>query len=192
VSLADLLSAPMHDNNSLSLVRLSEDHKEGLRAACAKESDIWDIYPYSMIGDYFDPAFAITMHTPGRLAFAILQNNIVIGTSSYFLDAPNAVVEIGGTYIEPRARGTGLNTQIKLLMLTRAFDCGIAVVRFKVDARNARSRAAVLKLGAQQEGILREDRVTWTGHRRDSVVFSILASEWPAVQDRLHSRKVPS
>jgi RimJ/RimL family protein N-acetyltransferase len=61
-------------------------------------------------------------------------------------------------------------------------------VQYKVDAINARSRAAVLKLGAIQEGILRQDRVTWTGRVRDTVVFSILADEWPAVRDRLDAR----
>jgi RimJ/RimL family protein N-acetyltransferase len=59
---------------------------------------------------------------------------------------------------------------------------------FRVDAINARSRAAVLKLGAIQEGLLRQDRVTWTGRIRDTVVFSILADEWPAVRDRLDAR----
>ena len=61
-------------------------------------------------------------------------------------------------------------------------------VQFRVDAINARSRAAVLKLGAVQEGIMRQDRVTWTGRVRDSVVFSIIADEWPAVRERLDAR----
>jgi RimJ/RimL family protein N-acetyltransferase len=57
-----------------------------------------------------------------------------------------------------------------------------------VDAINARSRAAVLKLGAVQEGILRQDRATWTGRIRDTVIFSVLADEWPAMRDRLDAR----
>jgi N-acetyltransferase len=185
VNLSGLLLQPMAGADGLEITPLTEAHREGLRASCAKDQDIWEIYPYSMIGDYFDPAFAITLHTPGRLAFAIVKNNIIIGTSSYFLDDVNAVVEIGGTYIEPSVRGTGLNAQIKFLMLARAFDSGITVVRFKADTRNKRSQVAVLKLGAKQEGILRGERITWTGHRRDTAVFSILASEWPSVRAKL-------
>jgi RimJ/RimL family protein N-acetyltransferase len=189
VNLSALLLQPMTGADGLDIIPLSEAHREDLRACCAKDQDIWEIYPYSMIGDYFDPAFAITLHTPGRLGFAILKNNIIIGTSSYFLDAVNAVAEIGGTYIEPIARGTGLNKQIKILMLTHAFNAGIAVVRFKVDTRNKRSQAAVLKLGAKHEGILRGDRVIWTGYRRDTAVFSILAHEWPSVRAELLALK---
>jgi RimJ/RimL family protein N-acetyltransferase len=73
-------------------------------------------------------------------------------------------------------------------MLGDAFDSGARRVVFRVDALNARSRAAVGKLGAVQEGILRQDRVTWTGRVRDTVIFSILADEWPAVRDRLDAR----
>ncbi len=187
MNLVERLWQPMVGPNGLEMIPLAEQHREGLRASCAKDPDIWTIYPYSMVGDHFDPAFAITLHTPNRLAFAVLQKHRLVGTSSYFLDAANLVAEIGGTYIEPAARGTGLNRQMKLLMMTRAFACDIAVVRFKVDARNGRSRAAVLKLGAREEGILRSDRITWTGHRRDTVVYSVLASEWPGVRAGLES-----
>ncbi len=185
MTLADLLSVPMRHARGLSLMRLTENHREALRAACAQDSEIWDICPYSMIGSYFDPAFEMTMQTPNRLAFAICQNEIVVGTSSYFLDSNNAVVEIGGTYIEPALRGSGFNTVLKHLMLSRAFECGIFTVQFRVDARNSRSRAAVLKLGAKQDGIIRSERITWTGHRRDTCVFSILASEWPRLQENM-------
>jgi RimJ/RimL family protein N-acetyltransferase len=73
-------------------------------------------------------------------------------------------------------------------MMGHAFDSGARRVVYRVDAINARSRAAVLKLGAVQEGILRQDRVTWTGRIRDTVIFSILADEWPSVRDRLDTR----
>jgi RimJ/RimL family protein N-acetyltransferase len=64
-------------------------------------------------------------------------------------------------------------------MLSRAFGSGFRRVEFRVDARNARSQAAMAKLGAVREGVLRADRITWTGHVRDTVLFSILATEWP-------------
>ncbi len=64
-------------------------------------------------------------------------------------------------------------------MLRRAFDCAIRRVEFRVDARNGRSQAAMKKLGAVREGLLRADRITWTGHVRDTVLFAILKNEWP-------------
>jgi RimJ/RimL family protein N-acetyltransferase len=78
-------------------------------------------------------------------------------------------------------RGTGFNRRIKDLMLKRAVGRGFRRVEFRVDARNARSQAAMTKLGAVREGVLRADRITWTGHVRDTVLFSILAEEWPEV-----------
>jgi N-acetyltransferase len=75
-----------------------------------------------------------------------------------------------------------------MLMLGHAFNAGAVRVQFKVDLRNERSQAAVAKLGAVKEGVLRRDMQTWTGHMRDTVVFSILDSEWPAVKQGLEQR----
>jgi RimJ/RimL family protein N-acetyltransferase len=184
--LASKLHLPMTAVD-VQLLPLDESHRDGLRAACAQDATIWDIYPYSMTGAHFDAGFD-GHFIAGRLAFAIIKAGTIVGSSSYFLDAANAVVEIGGTYVQPDMRGTGLNARIKHMMLARAFDSGIATVRFRVDSRNARSQAALRKLGAQQEGMLRSDRVTWTGYRRDTVVFSILAHEWPEVESLLHAQ----
>jgi len=103
-------------------------------------------------------------------------------------DAANASTEVGGTYYHPQVRGGAGNPAAKRLMMGHAFDAGARRVVYRVDAINARSRAAVLKLGAVQEGILRQDRVTWTGRIRDTVIFSVLAEEWPDVRDRLDAR----
>ncbi len=73
-------------------------------------------------------------------------------------------------------------------MLDHAFDCGAVRVQFRVDTRNRRSQAAVAKLGAVREGVLRQDRLTWTGYIRDTVVYSILAREWPPLKARLEAR----
>ena len=81
-----------------------------------------------------------------------------------------------------------MNPESKLLMLGQAFAAGMNVVQFRVDALNLRSRAAVSKLGAHQDGILRQDRITWTGRVRDTVMFSILRGEWPEVKARLEAR----
>ncbi len=94
-------------------------------------------------------------------------------------------VEIGNSYIMPELRGTGFNTRLKQLMLGHAFACGLKRVEFRVDVRNGRSQAAVLKLGAAKEGVLRAERRTWTGHVRDTAVFSILAEEWALKAERL-------
>ena len=95
------------------------------------------------------------------------------------IDEGRQVLEIGGTYYRPHLRGTGFNRRVKDMMLKRAFDCGIRRVEFRVDCRNARSQAAMKKLGAVREGVLRADRITWTGHVRDTVLFAILKDEWP-------------
>ena len=89
------------------------------------------------------------------------------------------VLEIGGTYYRPKFRGTGFNRRVKEMLLKRAFECGMRRVEFRVDIRNRRSQAAMKKLGAVREGVLRADRITWTGHVRDTVLFAILRDEWP-------------
>lgn len=93
---------------------------------------------------------------------------------------PGWSIEIGNSFIVPAVRGSGVNGRIKRLMLDHAFACGLERVGFKVDAVNGRSRAAVLKLGAVEEGVLRHERQTWTGRVRDTVSFSILRDEWNA------------
>ena len=96
------------------------------------------------------------------------------------IDPARAVLEIGNTYYVPKLRGTGFNRRVKDLMLARAFGCGFRRVEFRVDSRNARSQAAMAKIGGVREGVIRQDRITWTGHVRDTVLFSILADEWKA------------
>src|SRR6185369_1191333 len=95
------------------------------------------------------------------------------------VDPNRQVLEIGGTYYRPKLRGSGYNRCVKDMMLKRAFASGIRRVEFRVDRRNERSQAAMRKLGAVREGVLRADRITWTGHVRDTVLFAILHDEWP-------------
>ena len=111
------------------------------------------------------------------------------GTSSLFDIVPeHRTLEIGYTWFRPEFRGTAVNPEAKLLMLGEAFGAGALRVQFSVNALNARSRAAVLKLGAHQEGVIRRHRVTWTGAKRDTVLFSIIDEEWPAVKAGLEAR----
>ena len=96
------------------------------------------------------------------------------------VDPDRGALEIGNTYYVPAMRGTGFNRIVKDLMLRRAIACGFRRIEFRVDIRNQRSQAAMAKLGAVREGVIRADRITWTGHVRDTVLFSILAEEWAA------------
>lgn len=97
--------------------------------------------------------------------------------------------EIGSTWLSPRAQRTGVNVEAKLLMLTHAFESWqVHRVSFKADTRNARSQAAILALGATFEGVRRAHFPAAEGGVRDSVLFSILSSEWQATKDRLTAR----
>ena len=99
------------------------------------------------------------------------------------------VVEIGSTWYAERVQRTALNTAAKLLLCTHAFETWrVRRVRWKTDARNERSRAAILRLGARFDGVLRAARPAWDGGVRDDAFYSMLAVDWPAARDRLAAR----
>ncbi len=176
------LAGPLADGG-LRLEPLTEAHREALRAACEADPHIWDIYPISFLDDSFDRNMTMILADMGRTMLAILDDDTLVGMTGFLNVAPqHRRLEIGSTYIVPTVRGTGLNARVKRMMIDRAFACGFGRIEFKVDARNTRSLAAVAKLGAVREGVLRCDRVTWTGHVRDTVVFSILRDEWPTAR----------
>ncbi|WP_337185778.1 GNAT family protein [Phenylobacterium sp.] len=187
-----LNSAPL-ENAHVRLEPMVETHREGLEAAVNADTTIWtELYPFSWAGEHFAPSWdklmadAAAGHTQ---PYAVIVGGDVAGiTTFYAIDPANAVAEVGGTYYRPDRRGGPVNPSAKRLMMGHAFAAGARRVVYRVDALNARSRAAVLKLGAVQEGILRQDRQTWTGRIRDTVIFSILEPEWPAVRDRLDAR----
>jgi len=117
----------------------------------------------------------------------------LIGSTRFMnISLPNRRVEIGSTWIIPRWQRTAVNTEAKYLMLRHAFESlGCIRVELKTDALNQKSRNAILRLGAKEEGIFRRHLITWTGRVRDTVYFSILDSEWPEVKARLE-RKLKS
>lgn len=173
------LGDPMQDGE-VRLEPLAEAHRAALKAACAEDAEIWAIYSTSYGPDHFDASFELMLARPDWRSFALFRGGALVGMSSFMgIDRDRMVLEIGSTYYVPAMRGTGFNERIKDLMLARAFACGFRRVEFRVDARNGRSQAALAKIGAVREGVLRADRITWTGHVRDTVLFSILASEWP-------------
>ena len=114
----------------------------------------------------------------------------VIGSTSYLnIDGPNRRLEIGATWYAAQVRRTGVNTEAKLLLLTHAFetlDC--VAVEFRTHFFNSTSRAAIERLGAKLDGVLRSHQLLPDGSRRDTVVYSILDIEWPAVRNNLRSR----
>ncbi len=166
-------------DGDLLLTALAEEHREPLKAACAEDMDVWQIYAFSYDPEHFDRSFDLLRSRPNWRAFAILLGGEVVGMSAFIgIDFERGALEIGNTYYVPRLRGTGFNRRVKDLMLGRAFGRGFRRVEFRVDSRNARSQAAMIKLGGVREGVLRQDRITWTGHVRDTVLFSILADEW--------------
>jgi N-acetyltransferase len=169
---------------------LSERHREGLRTAAA-DPRIWELQLVNG-GDAFDAVFDQALVAPTRLSFAVrlLRTGELVGATA-FIDpvAAHKRVEVGWTWFHPAHWGTAVNPECKLLLLTHAFEVwGLNRVQFSVDARNLRSQAAVSKLGAAREGVLRAHAITYTGYVRDTVVFSIIAADWPVVKARLQAR----
>lgn len=178
---------PVLSHGNLRLVPLAEADREALRAACAQDEAIWQIYSFSMLGDAFDSWWArhIRPEAEWRM-FTIHWNDRLVGMTGYAADARHpGVAELGSTYIAPAARGTAVNRTAKWLFLSWLFSLGLHRVEFRVDDRNGRSQAAVLKLGAQREGVLRRHKLTHLGFLRDTHVFAITDLEWPEIEARL-------
>ena len=126
-----------------------------------------------------------------QLAYAIrrLADGAIVGSSSYLdIQEADARVEIGSTWYTAEVQGTAVNPEAKLLLLGNAFGAGYNCVYLKTDSRNARSRAAIAKLGATEDGILRGHMWNARGYFRDTVFFSILAAEWAGVKQGLEAR----
>ena len=172
------LAAPMIGDGCRAEL-FTEAHREGLKAACAEDGDIWQIYANNFGPEGFDASIDLYITNPRNRTFVLFDGDELAGMSSFLgIDEGRQCLEIGGTYYRPHLRGTGFNRRVKDMMLRRAFGCGIRRVEFRVDNRNARSQAAMKKLGAVREGVMRADRITWTGHVRDTVLFAILRHEW--------------
>ena len=126
------------------------------------------------------------------LAFATIDRvtNRPVGSTRFMaIDAVNRRLEIGGTWIAPAWQRTAINTEAKLLMLGHAFEAyGCIRVEFKTDSRNARSRQAIARLGAKEEGTFRNHMIVDGGRLRDSVYFSITHQEWPAIKAALQAK----
>jgi N-acetyltransferase len=158
--------------------------------------DIFRWIPYSMKApeDFqrlIDKAFD-EQEREESVVFATVDRSStrVIGSTRFMnIDRINRRVEIGSTWIAPAWQRTAVNTEAKYLMLRHAFEVWKCMrVELKTDALNQKSRNAILRIGAKEEGTLRRHLVTWTGRVRDTVYFSILDDEWPEVKARLAAR----
>lgn len=125
----------------------------------------------------------------GRWAWTVRRDGQVVGTTSYLEISPiDARLEIGFTLYAPDVWGSDVNPSCKLLLMSWAFDNGFGRVQLKTDIRNARSQQAIARLGAQYEGVLRRYQRRQDGSVRDTVLFSVIAEEWPAVRAALEER----
>jgi len=171
---------------------LSQDHRDGLTLA-AKDGDLWKLW-YTTIPRAENMAKEIDRRLGLQASGAMLPWTVfdadgeIAGMTTYMnVDASNRRVEIGSTWYAKRVQRSALNTQCKLLALQHAFetlDC--IAVEFRTHFFNHQSRRAIERLGAKQDGILRNHQITPNGTLRDTVVFSIIASEWPTVKAHLN------
>ena len=172
----------------VTLEPLADEHRDGLRAA-ATDEQTWRFMVTRDVERWLDDAFA--EHDAGaRVQFAVVRDASIAGSTSYLSLAPEHLrVEIGNTWLNPSAWGTGANVEAKYLLLRHAFETlGLRRVEFKTDARNERARAALAALPAQFEGVHRKHMLVRGGERRDSAWYAVIDDEWPEVKSNLELR----
>jgi N-acetyltransferase len=176
----------------VTLEPLARDHAAALAAAAA-DGDLWRLWytsiaPPERMPDYVATALEMRERL-GAMPFVVRENatGAVVGCTRYFnVDAANRRLEIGHTWYARRVQRTGVNTECKLLLLRHAFEAlSCIAVEFRTHWFNQASRAAIARLGAKQDGVLRNHQLMPDGSRRDTVVFSIVDGEWLAVKRHL-------
>jgi RimJ/RimL family protein N-acetyltransferase len=175
---------------------LRRDHLDALFEA-ARPLQIWEFWPFNPASDrrrfeeWLDDVLrAAASGTEARFVTLDAHTERPIGSTSFCTLRPqHRGLEIGWTWLTPSAWGTGANAEAKLLQLRHAFtQLGCQRVEFETDELNTRSRRALEALPARFEGVLRDLKLLPDGRRRSSAIYSILAREWPAVEDRLQQR----
>lgn len=165
-----------------------------VRAALDCDPEAWSVMVGAAWGPHFDGWWRSALNAMGqgtRIPYAVrrLSDGVVVGTTSLYEIKPDyRRCEIGSTFYRPEARGGAVNPACKRLLLGHAFDAGAVRVEILTDARNPTSQAAIRKLGARDEGVLRKHKITWTGRIRDTAQFAILDEDWPEVRARLDAR----
>jgi RimJ/RimL family protein N-acetyltransferase len=190
--MSEFLSPVTLQGRHVRLEPLSREHAEALSAA-ADDGELWKLWYTDVPNRERMPGWVVAaLLGQGQgtaLPFAVrdLASGEVVGSTRYCnVDAANRRLEIGYTWYAARAQRSAVNTECKLLLLTHAFEAlGCIAVEFRTHWLNRRSRAAISRLGAKQDGVLRNHRLMADGSYRDTVVFSVIESEWPAVKQNL-------
>jgi N-acetyltransferase len=190
---------PVHLETERLLLRPLVKADVAALLAAAADGELWNIRTtfvptHATTDAYVDRA--LQQQTDGTaLAFVIVLkvSGVVVGTTRFMsIDSANHRVEVGSTWLAKSWQRSFVNSEAKLLMLQHAFETvGCNVVEFRTDVLNAASRAAIERLGAKQEGILRSHIIMPDGRLRDTVIYSILLAEWPAARARLLVRAAP-
>ena len=189
----DLTVMPL-ENRFVRLEPFTDALEDEVRAALDCDAPSWDIMVSAAYGPHFDGWWrsalgAVDQGT--RIAWAVrrLSDGAVVGTTSLYEIKPDyRRCEIGSTFYRPEARGGPVNPACKRLLLGHAFDSGAVRVEIITDAINPASQAAIRKLGARDEGVLRKHKITFRGRIRDTAQFAILDDDWPEVRARLDAR----
>jgi N-acetyltransferase len=177
---------PLRSEHAEMLWEIARDHLQDLFQ--------WVPYRLESLDDFhsFNRQVLAEQQRGLTVPFATLERTSgqIAGTTRFMnIDLANRKLEIGSTWIAPRWQRTAVNTEAKYLMLRHAFESWNCLrVELKTDSLNQRSRRAILRLGAKEEGTLRKHMLTWNGRQRDSVYFSILDTEWRAVKARFEAR----
>ena len=180
------------DGREVSLVPLSQAHRADLIDA-VKDGELWALW-YTSIPppDQMEAEIArrLTLQQQGAmLPFSVIEKSTgrVVGMTTYLnIDAVNRRVEIGATWYRKRVQRTAVNTECKFLLLNYAFETLKCIaVEFRTHFFNRQSRRGIERLGAKLDGIIRNHQIGHNGTMRDTVVYSIIASEWPAVRQNL-------
>jgi RimJ/RimL family protein N-acetyltransferase len=176
---------PRLEGRIVTLEPLEERHVPGLREAAADER-VWTWMFTTEVDEWIRRALAAT----DMYHFAVLRDGVVVGSTSYLnVVTEHRRLEIGNTWNNPSAWGTGANTDAKYLLLRHAFEeLGMRRVEFKTDAKNERARAALAALPAEFEGIHRKHMIVRGGERRDSAWYAVIDDDWPAVKAALEQR----
>lgn len=189
-----VLGAGSLENRFVRLEPFEAGLEAEVRAALDCDPDAWDIMVGAAYGEHFDGwwrSALAAMAEGSRIAYAVrrLSDGTVVGTTSlYEIKPAYRRCEIGSTFYRLEARGGPVNPACKRLLLGHAFEGGAVRVEIITDAINPGSQAAIRKLGARDEGVLRKHKITWKGRIRDTAQFAILDEDWPDVRARLDAR----
>ena len=191
----EIATVPTLTGDRVTLEPLAAEHADDLRAAVA-DGDLWRTWYTSVPApDRVEAEIdrRLGEHAAGRMVpFAIRDRPTgrVVGATTFAnIDTANRRVEIGYTFLARATQRSGINTEAKLLLLSHAFDTWDCIaVEFRTHWHNQQSRAAIASLGAKQDGVLRSHSIGRDGTLRDTVVFSITATEWPTVRLSLTER----